>query len=61
VKEEIISIETAQLAKGKEFTSIQEYGIEASLYNNKNKHVYYANYGLSDGYISAPTQSFLQK
>jgi hypothetical protein len=61
-----VTFETAKLAKEKGFNVVQRYGMEASLYNKKGEHTYYANYGfmysgLSDGYISAPTQSLLQK
>lgn len=66
MKEQLISFETAKLAKEKGFNIIQRYGTESSLYDKDGKHVYYSNYGfmysgLSDGYISAPTQSLLQK
>jgi hypothetical protein len=64
--EQLVSFEVAQLAKNYGFSIIQRYGHEASLYSNVGKYCYYANYGfmgsgLNDGYISAPTQSFLQK
>lgn len=66
MRDELITFDTAKLAKEKGFNTIQRYGNEASLYTKKGKHTYYSNYGfmysgLSDGYISAPTQSLLQK
>jgi hypothetical protein len=66
MKDQIISFSTAKLAKECRFDIIQRYGSESSLYNKKGEHTYYVNYGfmysgLSDGYISAPTQSLLQK
>lgn len=66
MKDQLISFETAILAKEKGFNIIQRYGTESSLYDKDGKHVYYSNYGfmysgLSDGYISAPTQTLLQK
>ena len=66
MKDQLISFETAKLAKEKGFDIIQRYGIESSLYKKTGEHTYYANYGvmyygLSEGYISAPTQSLLQK
>ncbi len=66
MKDQLITFETAKLAKEKGFNIIQRYGTESSLYDKDGKHVYYSNYGfmysgLSDGYISAPTQSILQK
>jgi hypothetical protein len=66
MEDQLVSFETAKLAKKKKFDIIQRYGMEASLYNKDGKHTYYANYGfmysgLSDGYISAPTQSFLAR
>jgi len=66
MEEKLITFETAKLAKEKGFDIIQRYGQEASLYNKDGKHTYYMNYGfmysgLSDGYISAPTQFLLQK
>lgn len=46
------------------FDQIQSFGNVASLYDKKGNHVFYTNYGfmysgLSDGYISAPEQSFM--
>lgn len=66
MKDELITFETAKLAEKKRFKVISRYGLDSSLYNKQGKHVYYSNYGfmysgLSDGYISAPTQSLLQK
>ena len=66
MKDELVKFETAKLAKEKRFDVIQRFGVEASLYDNKGKHTYYANYGfmysgLNEGYISAPTQSLLQR
>jgi hypothetical protein len=66
MEEQHVSFETAKLAKKKRFDIIQRYGMEASLYNKDGNHTYYANYGfmysgLSDGYISAPTQSLLAR
>jgi hypothetical protein len=66
MKEELVKFVTAKLAKDKGFDMISRFGTEASLYDKKGKHIYYSNYGfmysgLSDGYISAPTQSLLQK
>lgn len=66
MKEEIIAIETAQLAFEKGFNLIQRFGLVSSLYKADGTHTYYTNYGfmysgLSEGYISAPTQSFLQR
>ena len=63
--EQIVSYKTAKLAKEKGFDITQRYGQEASLYNKDGKHTYYMNYGfmysgLYEGYISAPTQSFLK-
>jgi len=64
--EEIITFETAKLAKEINFDIIQNYDEISSLYNEEGNHVYYHNYGfmysgLEDNYISAPTQSLLQK
>lgn len=64
--ENIISFKVAKLAKEKGFKAISRYGHEASLYDKDGTHVYYTNYGfmgsgLNDEYISAPTQSVLQK
>jgi hypothetical protein len=64
--DQLISFETAKLATEKGFDIITRYGNEASLYNKHGRHTYYMNYGvmysgLDDGYISAPTQSLLQK
>jgi hypothetical protein len=64
MNDKIVSYKTAKLAIKKSFDLIQRHGVESSLYNKKGKHTYYANYGfmysgLSEGYISAPTQSFL--
>jgi len=64
--DQLISFETAKLAKEKGFDIIPRFGHEASLYDKKSNHVYYSNYGfmysgLNEGYISAPTQSLLQK
>lgn len=66
MKEQIVSLETAKLAKEKGFNIIQRFGNEASLYDAKGRHCYYSNYGFMDsglyeGYISAPTQALLQK
>lgn len=66
MKDQLISFETAILAKEKGFNIIQRYGTESSLYDKDGKHIYYSNYGfmysgLSDGYISAPTQTLLQR
>lgn len=66
MKEELVSFETAQLAKKKGFNLSCKYGIETSLYTNKGEHVYYSNYGffgsgLSGSYIKAPTQAALSK
>ncbi len=66
MEEKLITFETAKLAKENGFDVIQTYGQASSLYNNDGKHTYYMNYGfmysgLNEGYISAPTQSFLQK
>ncbi len=66
MKDKIVSFETAKLAKKKGFDLIQTYCNEYSLYTKEGEHTYYANYGfmhsgISEGYISAPTQSFLQK
>lgn len=63
--EQLIEFETAKLAK-KGFDMFQRFNNSTSLYDKMGNHVYYMNYGmmysgLSDGYISAPTQSFLQK
>lgn len=59
-----VSLETAKFAKEIGFDVIQRYGQEASLYDKFGNHTYYMNYGfmysgLSDGYISAPTQTLL--
>lgn len=66
MEETLINFVTANLAKKKGFDKIIRYGNEASLYDRKGEHVYYVNYGfmgsgLDAGYISAPTQSLLQK
>lgn len=66
MEDRLIPFEAAILAKEKGFNIIQRYGTESSLYDKDGKHVYYSNYGfmysgLSDGYISAPTQTLLQK
>lgn len=66
MEEQRISFKLAKLAEEKGFDIIQTYGMESSLYKKDGTPTYYANYGfmysgLSDGYISAPTQSFLQK
>lgn len=66
MKEVLITFPVAKLAKEKEFNIISKFGTESSLYNKEGRHTYYSNYGfmysgLSEGYISAPTQSLLQK
>ena len=66
MEEQIILSETAILANTKGFDIIQTIRTTSLLYNKIGEHIYYANYGfqysgLSDGYISGPTQSFLQK
>lgn len=66
MEEQIVSFETAKLAEEKGFGLIQRHGMETSLYTKDGNHTYYANYGfmgsgLNGGYISAPTQSLLQK
>lgn len=66
MKEELIKFKTAILAKENGFDVKSRFGTETSLYDKSGKHTYYSNYGfmysgLSDGYISAPTQSLLQK
>ena len=66
MEENFISFKTAKLAKKKGFDLYQTFGFETSLYNKIGSHNFYANFGvmfsgLGEGYISAPTQSFLQK
>jgi hypothetical protein len=66
MEEQIVSFETAKLAEEKGFNFLQSFTHVTSLYDKKGDHVYYTNYGmmgsgLDDGYISAPTQAFLQK
>ena len=61
-----ILFETAKLAKEKGFDLIQSFGNVSLLYTKGGEPLAYTNYGfmfsgLSDGYISGPTQSFLQK
>ena len=61
-----IKFETATLAREKGFDKIQRNGMDALLYDMDGNHVEYANYGfqysgLSKGYISGPTQTYLQK
>ena len=62
--EDIIKYKTAVLAKSVGYDKIHRYGQDASLFDKDGEHVMYTNYGfmgsgLSDGYISAPTQSQL--
>lgn len=66
MKEQLVSFETAKLAKEKEFDIIPRYGNNTSLYDKYKNHCYYSNYGfmnsgLNDKYIPAPTQALLQK
>ena len=66
MEEELISFDTAKLAKEKGFDITSWCSNIASLYDKEGNHVEYTNYGmmgsgLYDGYIKAPTQSFLQK
>jgi hypothetical protein len=65
MEEQYISFKTAKLAKKKGFGLIQRFSSIALLYDKTGKHCCYSNYGfmysgLSEGYISAPTQTFLQ-
>ena len=62
--DDVVKFKTAKLAKKVGYDITHRYGQDASLYNTDGEHVMYANYGmmgsgLSDGYISAPTQSQL--
>lgn len=66
MEEKFVGYKLAELAKKKGFNIIQRFSNEASLYNKEKEHAFYANYGFfgsgyNKGYISAPTQSFLQK
>jgi hypothetical protein len=65
MQDKLIDFKTAKLAKKKGFNIIQWYSNIASLYSKEGNHSYYMNYGrmysgLSDGYISAPTQNLLK-
>jgi hypothetical protein len=64
--DKLVEYKTAKLLKKKGFDIIQTHSQISSLYDKKGNHCYYSNYGvmysgLSDGYISAPTQSLAQK
>jgi hypothetical protein len=65
MEEKQITFETAKLAKKKGFDLIQRFSSIALLRDKTGKSSHYSNYGfmysgLSEGYISAPTQTFLQ-
>lgn len=66
MEEQYISFKTAKLAKKRGFDLTQRISNIALLYDKSGKHCCYTNYGfmysgLSEGYISAPTQAFLTK
>lgn len=66
MQEQIISFATAKLANEKGFYLIQRYSSIARLYKSDGSGAYPVNGGwmypgLDKGYISAPTQHFLQK
>jgi hypothetical protein len=61
-----VLFKTAKLLLKKGFNWYDRHGMETSLYSKKGDHVYYANYGMmgsgiSEGYISAPLQTTVQK
>lgn len=65
MEERQISFKTAKLAEKKGFDLVQRFGNVALLYSKSGQRVPYTNYGfmysgIFDGYISAPTQTFLQ-
>ena len=66
MKEQLVNFKTAKLAKEKGFDLIYQCGEISSLYSETGEHHNYHNYGmmgsgLNENYISAPTQSLLQK
>lgn len=64
VSDKRVSFRIAKKLKAIGFDVVQRYGNETSLYSKSGEHIYYMNYGfmysgLNDGYISAPTQSYV--
>mgnify|MGYP000456214408 CR=1 FL=1 len=63
MKEELISFETAKLAKEKGFNEpcIECYTDIGELYQNNSEKIFFKNSQLLTKFYSAPTQSLLQK